>query len=209
MSNEFDARATTMKRIGVFGGAFDPPHVAHLALVQAALAELPLDELRVVPTGQAWHKSRPLTPAYHRLAMAQLAFADLPLVVIDPTETLRPGPSYTADTLREFKALWPDAELFLLLGQDQAQALPTWHEWQEILRLATICVAARADLNDAGGEFVLEKVPGFGFQRLPMPSLPVSATDIRTRIAAHLSVADMVFEPVARYIALHHLYQTP
>jgi nicotinate-nucleotide adenylyltransferase len=77
------------------------------------------------------------------------------------------------------------------------------------LRLATICVAARADPNDAGAEFVLEKVPGFGFQRLPMPSLPVSATDIRTRIAAHLSVADMVFEPVARYIALHHLYQTP
>ena len=198
-----------MKRIGVFGGAFDPPHVAHLALVQAALAELALDELRVVPTGQAWHKSRPLTPAYHRLAMAQLAFADLPLVVIDPTETLRPGPSYTVDTLREFKALWPDAELFLLMGEDQAQALPTWHEWQEILRLATICVAARADFNDAGAEFVLEKVPGFGFQRLPMPSLPVSATDIRTRIAAHLSVADMVFEPVARYIALHHLYQTP
>lgn len=198
-----------MKRIGVFGGAFDPPHLAHLALVQAALAELPLDELRVVPTGQAWHKSRPLTPAYHRLAMAQLAFADVPLVVIDPTETLRPGPSYTVDTLREFKALWPDAELFLLLGEDQAQALPTWHEWQEILRLATICVAARADLNDAGAGFVLEKVPGFGFQRLSMPNLPVSGTDIRTRIATHLSVADMVFEPVARYIDAHYLYQTP
>src|SRR5450756_325909 len=96
LSNEFDARATTMKRIGVFGGSFDPPHLAHLALVQAALAELPLDELRVVPTGQAWHKSRPLTPAYHRLAMAQLAFADLPLVVIDPTET---PVSYTHLTL--------------------------------------------------------------------------------------------------------------
>lgn len=65
------------KRIGVFGGSFDPPHVAHMALAQTALAELQLDELRIIPTGQAWHKVRVLTPAPHRLCMAQLAFAPL------------------------------------------------------------------------------------------------------------------------------------
>ena len=73
-------------RLGVFGGAFDPPHVAHRALVEAALAQLQLDRLHVVPTGQAWHKARDLSPAQHRVAMAQLAFADLPGVQIDTRE---------------------------------------------------------------------------------------------------------------------------
>lgn len=197
-----------MRRIGVFGGAFDPPHVAHVALVQAALTELQLDELRVVPTGEAWHKTRTLSPAPHRLAMAQLAFAELPHVVVDPRELERVGPSYTVDTLREFKALWPTAEFFLILGEDQAQALPSWHDWQEILQLAIICVATRACSTGARAKFDLETTHKSRFRRLLMPALNVSATDIRARFAAHLSVADMVFEPVARYIAHHHLYQT-
>lgn len=197
-----------MRRIGVFGGAFDPPHVAHVALVKAALAELQLDELRVVPTGEAWHKTRTLSPAPHRLAMAQLAFAELPHVVVDPRELERVGPSYTVDTLRELKALWPAAEFFLILGEDQAQALPSWHDWQEILQLAIICVATRACSTGARAKFDLEITHKSRFRRLLMPALNVSATDIRARFAAHLSVADMVFEPVARYIAHHHLYQT-
>jgi len=197
-----------LKRIGVFGGAFDPPHVAHVALAKAALAELQLDELRVLPTGQAWHKARVLSPPPHRLAMAQLAFADLPKVVVDPREIERAGPSYTVDTLREFKALWPQAELFLILGEDQAHALPSWHDWQEILKLAIICVATRAYSAGDRTKFDLETAHPSSFRRLPMPALNVSASDIRARIAAHLNVADLVFEPVARYIAHHHLYQT-
>jgi len=197
-----------VRRIGVFGGAFDPPHVAHAALVKAALAELQLDELRVVPTGQAWHKTRALSPAPHRLAMAQLAFAELPQVVVDAREIERVGPSYTVDTLREFKALWPTADFFLILGEDQAQALPHWHHWQAILELAIICVATRAYTTGARARFDLETTHKSRFRQLPMPALDVSATDIRARIAAHLSVADLVFEPVARYIAHHHLYQT-
>nr|MDP2192286.1 nicotinate (nicotinamide) nucleotide adenylyltransferase [Rhodoferax sp.] len=197
-----------MRRMGVFGGAFDPPHVAHVALVQAAVADLQLDELRVVPTGQAWHKARPLSPAHHRLAMAQLAFAELPRVVVDPRETQRVGPSYTVDTLRELKARWPDTELFLVMGEDQARALTGWHEWQEILRLAIICVAEREDLTGARPQFIAQKSHESRFRRLQMPVMPVSATAIRTRIAAHQGLSRLVFEPVARYIDDHHLYQT-
>ena len=197
-----------VKRIGMFGGAFDPPHAAHVALVQAAVAELQLDQMLVVPTGQAWHKARPLSPAHHRLAMAQLAFASLPRVVVDPREVRRAGPSYTVDTLRELKLQWPDAELFLVLGEDQARALPGWHEWQEVLRLAIICVAERADLTGARPRFIAPKGHESRFRRLQMPAMPVSATDIRARIAAHQSVSPLVFEPVARYIDHHHLYQT-
>lgn len=196
------------KRIGVFGGSFDPPHVAHMALAQTALAELQLDELRIIPTGQAWHKVRVLTPAPHRLAMAQLAFAPLSHVVVDPCETLRAGPSYTVDTLRELQRQNPDAELFLILGADQARALPTWHEYEKILRLAIICVAEREDLTGASPQFIAQKSHESRFRRLQMPAMPVSATDIRARIATHQCVVPLVFEPVARYIDDHHLYQT-
>jgi nicotinate-nucleotide adenylyltransferase len=194
--------------MGVFGGAFDPPHTAHVALAQTAIAELQLDELRIIPTGQAWHKARPLSPAQHRLAMAQLAFAPLPSVVVDPRETQRAGPSYTVDTLRELRAQWPDADLFLILGGDQARALPTWREWEEILRLAIICVAEREDLTGASPQFIAPKSHESRFRRLQMPVMPVSATDIRARIATHQCVVPLVFEPVARYIDDHHLYQT-
>jgi nicotinate-nucleotide adenylyltransferase len=194
--------------MGVFGGAFDPPHTAHVALAQTSIAELQLDELRIIPTGQAWHKARPLSPAQHRLAMAQLAFAPLPSVVVDPRETQRAGPSYTVDTLRELRAQWPDADLFLILGGDQARALPTWREWEEILRLAIICVAEREDLTGASPQFIAPKSHESRFRRLQMPVMPVSATDIRARIATHQCVVPLVFEPVARYIDDHHLYQT-
>jgi nicotinate-nucleotide adenylyltransferase len=198
----------TPRKMGVFGGAFDPPHTAHVALAQTSIAELQLDELRIIPTGQAWHKARPLSPAQHRLAMAQLAFAPLPSVVVDPRETQRAGPSYTVDTLRELRAQWPDADLFLILGGDQARALPTWREWEEILRLAIICVAEREDLTGASPQFIAPKSHESRFRRLQMPVMPVSATDIRARIATHQCVVPLVFEPVARYIDDHHLYQT-
>ena len=199
---------TVVRRIGIFGGAFDPPHKAHFALAQAAVAELQLDELRIVPTGQAWHKARPLTPARHRLAMARLAFSDLPQAVIDPRETERTGPSYTVDTLREFKGQWPNAELFLIIGDDQAKALPTWHNFQEILQLATICVAARESLVEISPKLVAPQAQESRFIRLTMSAMAVSATDIRATVAAHQSVLPLVFEPVARYIDQHHLYQT-
>lgn len=195
-------------RIGVFGGAFDPPHAAHMALAQTALAELQLDELLVIPTGHAWHKARPLSSAQHRLAMARLAFADLPRVVVDPRETQRAGPTYTVDTLRELQTQRRGAELYLLIGEDQARALPNWHAWQEILQLAIICVAEREDLTGARPRFKPPKAQESRFRRLQMPVMPISATDIRTRIAAHQSVVPLVFAPVARYIDDHHLYQT-
>jgi nicotinate-nucleotide adenylyltransferase len=195
-------------RIGLFGGSFDPPHAAHVALVKAAVSQLALDELRVLPTGHAWHKSRTLSAAEHRLAMTGLAFAGMERVRVDPREILRAGPSYTVDTLREIKLEQPGAELFLVIGEDQARALTTWHDWEEIPKLAIICVAARADSTGDEGQFNAPKAWKSRFCTLQMPLLPVSATDIRSRIASHQGVVPLVGEPVARYIDQHHLYQT-
>lgn len=195
-------------KLGVFGGSFDPPHAGHRALAEAALQQLQLDQLRIVPTGQAWHKARPLSRAEHRLAMAELAFADLPRVTVDGRETQRIGPSYTVDTLRELQAESPGAQLFLLIGQDQAEALPTWHAWTTVVELATIVVAARENAAGTVGRFV----PPAGLERrfiqLHSPLLPVSATAIRQRAAQGQGTAPLVSEAVARYIVLHHLYRS-
>lgn len=195
------------KRVGVFGGAFDPPHVAHRALVDAAIGQLGLDELRIVPTGYAWHKASVLSPADHRLAMARLAFADVAKVVVDPRETRRNGPSYTIDTLRELGAALPGAEFFLVIGQDQAAALTTWRDWEEVLRLAIICVAARSDLSGATRPYLPRVELQARFRQLNFPNFPVSATGIRQRLASGQCVAPLVCDAVARYIADHHLYQ--
>lgn len=194
-------------RIGVLGGAFDPPHVAHVALARAACAELRLDRVLVIPTGQAWHKTRALTPAHHRLAMCQLAFADLPLAQVDAREIQRSGPSYTVDTLRELHAEHADAQFFLVMGADQAQALTQWHEWAALPKLAIICVADRANATGPAPGFAPDIAASVAIRRIPMPALDVSATQIRAQWTAQQTGAPLVFDSVARYIALHHLYQ--
>lgn len=197
------------ERIGVFGGAFDPPHRGHVALAQAAIAQLDLCALHIVPTGQAWHKSRPLSPARHRLAMCQAAFGDLPGSLVDDLEIQREGPSYTVDTLEALRRQRPDAQIHLLIGQDQAQGLPAWHRAADLVRLAIIWVAVRPD--EAGQVTALDATlrATFSLQALPMSAQAVSSTDIRHRVAHRQPVQAMLPDSVARYIADHHLYQTP
>jgi nicotinate-nucleotide adenylyltransferase len=205
--------AVTPVRLGVFGGAFDPPHNTHLALVEAALVQLRLRELRVFPTGDAWHKSRPLSPAADRLAMARLAFGGLPQVVVDPREVLRAGPTYTLDTLRELQREFPDAQPVLIMGSDQAAALPRWHGWQEILSIAIVSIAERLESAGSDGSAIrfdprmLPGLPaGARFETLELPPADTSATDIRARAARGEDVATLVPPAVARYIDQHHLY---
>ncbi len=192
----------------MFGGAFDPPHLAHRALADAAVQQLRLDELHVLPTGQAWHKSRPLTAATHRLAMSQLAFEGLPQVQLDDREIRRAGPSYTLDTLRELHAENPQAELYLVMGKDQADVLPTWRHWEEIVRLAIICVADRDLLTGQETRFVPPPEMAGRFFKLQMPAMDISATGIRARVASRQGIAPLVSPAVARYIEQHNLYQS-
>jgi len=196
------------RRVGIMGGAFDPPHLAHQALAQAAMAQLQLDELRLIPTGQAWHKPRALSAPEHRLAMVQLAFGSVPGMTVDRREIDRQGPSYTIDTLHALQGADPAAQWFLIIGADQANAMTSWHRWQELLQEATICVADRACSIRATGQFDINSGTLPGFLYLNMPAMDISATNIRARIAARQSVHGLVCEPVAGYIANHHLYQT-
>ncbi len=197
----------TLARLGVLGGAFDPPHLAHVALAQAALEQLQLDQLRVFPTGQAWHKPQTLSAPEHRLAMARLAFRQLPRTVIDERELRRPGPTYTIDTLRELKAELPAAQLFLVMGEDQAIALTRWREWEAVLGLVVICIAARAAAH-AGWDSTQSGLPAQAEVRLlQLPQMPESATEVRERAAAGEAIGHLVPPAVASYIERHRLYQ--
>lgn len=190
------------RRIGLLGGAFDPPHKAHVAIARAALDQLALDELRIIPTGLAWHKSRMLTAPEHRLAMTRLAFADLPGVVIDDRELRRPGPTYTIDTLEALRQEHPQAAFFLIIGGDQWSSLNTWRRWQDLVQQAQICVADRPDLARYGP-------PDLPVTHLQMTPMALSATSLREHLAAGRPLAQRsgdLPEAVARYISEHHLY---
>lgn len=192
-------------KVGVFGGAFDPPHLAHVALARAAVEQLNLDELRVFPTGQAWHKARSLGAPEHRLAMARIAFGDIPHTVIDDRELKRPGPTYTIDTLRELGAEQPRAQLFLVMGEDQASALTSWREWETIVRQAVICMAARPSAH--AGTHALAMPAQATVRLLRLPDMPESATEVRERVSSGEGIAHLVPPGIARYIDQHHLYQ--
>jgi nicotinate-nucleotide adenylyltransferase len=200
--------AQPVLRLGVFGGAFDPPHLMHLALVQAAIDQLELDQIRVLPTGQAWHKTRQLESAEHRLAMARLAFGAVAKVVVDDREMRRTGPSYTVDTLRELKNEFPLAKLFLIIGEDQARAFKRWHAWQEVSQSAIIYVAGRACLSGVVAIISSKIGDNPEFESLQVTANAVSATEIRERAANGENLAPLAGQRVARYIAEHLLYQT-
>lgn len=203
---------TAKQRIGVFGGAFDPPHLAHVALARLALEHLALDELHVVPTGHAWHKARTLTDPAQRLRMTQLAFEDVPHVLVDDREILRTGPTYTVDTLQALQVENPAAQLYLIMGADQFAAFQQWHRWQAILEIAIICIAGRAQVNWAPGQFDAYKELEHRFLALPLPPIAISATQIRQLVADGAGDAQdlhkLVPEPVARYISTHRLYRS-
>lgn len=205
------------------GGSFDPVHTAHVALATVALSHLGLDQVRWVPAGQPWQKTRALAPAKHRLAMVQLAIAHEPRFVLDPIEVRRPGPSYTLDTVRALQeageaqeaqgapARWAapmPPQWFLILGQDQLHNLPTWHGWAELVSRVTLAVAHRG-VQALQVPQTLREVP-HQIVILPMPPMALSSTDLRGRLADGVSAPSLspglIPSGVADYIAQHQLY---
>ena len=191
-----------IRRIGLLGGSFDPVHNAHAALACVAMDSLALDELRWVPAGQPWQKSRPITDSAHRLAMLRLALKGEPRFVLDRCEIDRSGPSYTLDTVRELRQREPAAQCYLVLGQDQFANLPTWRGWRELLALVTLAVAARPGCAMPTSP----ELQGLAYQVLPLAAMDIAATAIRERRAHGQSIDALVPTEVARYIEEHALY---
>ena len=192
-------------RIGVFGGAFNPPHVGHLVCAQEAHSQLELDVVVWVPVGRAPHRDIPQDPGPEaRFEMCEYATAADERFGLSRIEIDREGPSYTADTLRELRARSAEDELVLILGGDQAAALPTWHEPDEVMRLAAIAVAERVG---ADRERVEAAIGGRANVRFfDMPRIDVSSTMVRERAAAGQPIRYLVPDKVANFIGAQSLY---
>lgn len=191
------------RRLGLFGGSFDPVHKAHLALAASALQELRLDEVLWVPAGQPWQKPRHLTDGHHRDAMLRLALAGEPRFALDTRELERRGPSYTLDTVRELQAEQPGVQIFLLIGQDQYAGLHTWAGWPELLQRVVLAVANRPGPLPPVDAAVLRHP----HRVVPLAMLDIAATDIRRRVARGERIDHLVSPEVARYIDQQGLYR--
>jgi len=213
----------TPKLIGILGGTFDPVHLGHVALANAALAQLPLDEVLWLPSGIPGHRSAPVASARERLAMLRLATADNACYRIDESELDRGEPTYTVDTLTRIRAQLGDAQpLALLLGSDSFLSLPTWRRWRELLDLAHIAVASRPgeDPRDGGPSPELsveiarrsarpEQLAASAagrIARFPMPPTNISASAARAGLAAGHDMRNLLPAAVLAYIEAHHLY---
>jgi nicotinate-nucleotide adenylyltransferase len=189
------------KRIGLFGGSFDPIHCGHLLVAQAAVEELELDRLFFVPAAQSPFKpdSKP-TAANERIRLIRLALAGCPRYEIDLTEIQRGGVSYTIDTLTEFAARFPAAEIHYLIGDDHVAKLPAWKNADELARRTRFAIIPRP-----GSDTVQLPFP-FRCQRLKGWPLGVSSSEIRERVRTGLTVDHLVPKAVAEAIQNNRLY---
>lgn len=188
-------------KIGLFGGSFDPVHFGHLLVAQAAIEEVGLDRLFFIPAAQSPFKpeSQP-APAANRLQWLRLALAGRTDCEIDEQEIRRGGVSYTIETVRNYTKQFPQAELFYLIGADNAAKLPEWREADELARLAQFVVTPRP------GEAPLNFPPPFRGRTLKGFPLAVSSSQIRVRVKAGLPIEPLVPSPVAEAIRAAKLY---
>ena len=197
------------RRIGLFGGTFDPPHLGHLVLAECARDRLRLDEVRFIPAGHPPHKrSTPVTRAADRVAMVRLAVRGNRAFTVSTVEARRRGPSFTIETLRQVAAESRDTRLYLLMGADSLDEFSTWRDPQGILGLATLAVAGRPGRRArrrAGGRRA--RAPRGRVAWLDNAEIAISSSLVRARARAGRSIRYLVPDPVAAYIVRHGLYR--
>ena len=194
------------QRIGLLGGSFDPVHMAHIALANAALHSLQLHQVQLLPASQPWQKEQLGASAPHRIAMLELACGPYQHLCVNTTEIERGGTTYTYDTVSQLPS---DNEYFWILGSDQIQNFIHWHHWQDILNHVTLAVAHRpgSALTPPPELNHFLRTHNKALHLIDFAPTSISATLIRERLQQHQSVASMVPQPVVHYIEQHHLYQ--
>jgi len=196
-------------RVGIYGGVFNPPHVGHLICAQEAVEQLELDRLLIVPVGDAPHREIESDPgAGVRLRMCELAFVPDERLEVSRVEIDREGPSYTVDTLRRLSVREPDSHFFLVMGGDQAAALASWREPEEVLRLANVACVEREGARREEIRSGVAELAGAEFVRfLDMPRIDVSSTLIRRRVAEGRPIRHLVPDAVAGFVEERGLYR--
>jgi len=220
-----DSTMTPQRRgIGIFGGTFDPVHIAHLRMALELRETLALDHVRLIPSHRPPHRPQPVASTEHRVAMLQLAVAGCHELIVDTREVARDAPSYMVDTLLSLRdEIGRDISLVLGVGADAFADLHTWHRWLQLFELASIAVFQRPGAKaviDAELLAQIEKrrvqdvasvntVASGAIVFLATPVLEISATDIRARFAQQRNAQFLLRDCVHAYVNQHHLYQTP
>lgn len=196
-------------RLGILGGTFNPPHIAHLICAQEAHRELALDRVVLIPALIPPHKPVEQEPgATHRLAMCRLAADGDDRFEVSDLELRRDGPSYTVDTLEQLRSRAANDELVLILGGDIAAGLPGWHRPERVLELATAAIAKRRGTPRDTVERALATLPGGDRARFfQMPRIGISSTMIRRRVGQGQPIRYLVPDQVLAYIEHHGLYR--
>ncbi len=200
-----------MRRIGLFGGTFNPPHVGHLRLAALAADAAGLDTVIIMPASVPPHKEAPgLASGEERLVLCKKTFAD-PRFVVSDMELRREGKSYTVDTVRALRECFPEDRLFLIVGSDMLLTFDRWYCWKEILSLCSLLVLSRESeisaqmLRDYATQ-TLELTEGEGFCILETEPLEISSTEIRSRISKGEDVSTLLTPDVCAYIKEKGLY---
>jgi len=200
---------TSLRRLGILGGTFDPPQLGHLILAEYTRDELELEHVLFVPVGDHPQKSLTRLPLQHRLQMLNLAIANNPSFSISHVDIDRPGPHYSADTVRIIQDAHPEAQLYFLMGGDNLRDLPTWHHAQTLYRNSRLAVMKRAD-EDISPNMHDDVFPDLAAHvdliDVPMLSVWVSSTMISKRLRDGKSVRYLVPDAVLEYIHEHSLY---
>lgn len=198
-------------RIGIIGGSFNPIHIAHLIIADRFVDQLNLDRCFFVPTARSPFKvdDPMLASAQQRLEMVRLATEQHPKFHVSDLEVLRGGVSYTIDTVASMQAEFPESELFILIGSDQAVEFVRWHRWQDLLRAAQLCIVRRPFLLTPEMEERLTETFTVD-ARAPIwvsaPLLEISSTDIRQRVRQHKSINYLTTKAIRDFINEHGLY---
>jgi nicotinate-nucleotide adenylyltransferase len=192
----------------MMGGTFDPIHVGHLVIAEAAREALALDRVLFVPAGVPPHKpAAEVTPAADRVAMVELAIAGNPAFELSRIEVDRPGPSFTVDTVESLAAY---ADVLVILSAETFRELPSWHEPERLFAAARLAVVPREGYPAPDPGWLAATFPGLEHRvtYVAAPHLGLSSTAIRVRVAAGRSIRYVVPDAVAAYIGDHHLYRT-
>lgn len=191
------------------GGTFDPIHHGHLVAASEVADLFGLDEVVFVPTGQPWQKERHVTAAEDRYLMTVIATASNPRFAVSRVDIDRGGPTYTTDTLRDLRALYPDCDLYFITGADALGSILTWQGWEDLFTLATFVGVSRPgyELTDSHIKDAVHRLPDGALRLVEVPALAISSSDCRSRAAGGRPIWYLVPDGVVQYVAKRGLYR--
>lgn len=198
-----------MKKIGIMGGTFDPPHIGHLKMAECALKELDLEKVVFVPTGMIYYKQQGEASALDRFCMVSTAIEDISNFEVCDIETKENSFSYTAETLEKLGDIYKDAQFFFIVGADSLDYMDTWKTPEKLFALCTVVAVGRQGFSKDNSQKKAEELTlkfGADIRILDMPNIDVSSTEIRERCRLNKDISGMLPKKTAAYIKQKNLY---